>query len=78
MIDRNILVGAREIAGYFFGDPDRARSVYRLLDTVNEPHRFPMFRLGGTICARKSEIDRWVEERERAANDDRREASNAA
>ena len=67
--DANLLVGAREIAGYFFGDIGRARAVYRLMSRLTEPHRFPMFFLGSTLCARRSDIDRWIEERTKAAND---------
>lgn len=76
--DRNLLTGAREIARYFFGDECRHRAIYRLW-ALKEPHRFPMFKLGDTIiCARKSEIDRWIEERERASNDNRRDRTDAA
>ncbi len=76
--DKNLLTGAREIARYFFGDEGRHRAIYRLW-ALKEPHRFPMFKLGDTlICARKSEIDRWIEERERASNDNRRDRPDAA
>lgn len=67
--DANLLVGAREIAAYFFGDAGRARSVYRLMSRLTEPHRFPMFYLGSTLCARRTEIDRWIDARTKAAND---------
>lgn len=76
--DRNLLVGAKEIAEYFYGDASMQRRVYHLFDQHRQPHRFPMFKAGSVICARKSEIDRWIAEREAASNDNRRDKPDAA
>lgn len=39
------------------------RQVYRL----SERARLPIFRIGGTICARRSTVMAWIEEQEQAA-----------
>ena len=65
----NVLYGAGEIAAYVFGDEDKAGRVYDLWRRHREPHRFPMFKLGSTICSRRSAIDAWMKAREHADND---------
>lgn len=71
MTEGNVLYGAKAIAAYVFGDEAKWQRVVDLLRRHRPPHRFPMFKLGSTLCARKSEIDAWISARE-AAN------SNAA
>lgn len=39
------------------------RQVYRL----SERARLPIFKIGGTICARRSTVMAWIEEQEEAA-----------
>ena len=64
--ESNILAGAKEIAAYCFGDADKWSRIIDLNRRHREPHRFPMFYLGSTLCARKSEIDAWIARREAA------------
>jgi hypothetical protein len=58
-----LLEGASEIAEFVYGDPKRARSVYHLWKT----RRAPLFRIGSTICARRTGLRNWLEEQENAA-----------
>lgn len=74
----NMCWGAKEIAAYAFGDESKYRRVYRLIERYDPPHIFPTFMLGGTVCARKSDIDEWVASRLRAANDHGEEKQDAA
>jgi hypothetical protein len=53
----DLLEGADEIAA--FGGWSR-RQVYHLAQT----RRLPVFRLGATLCARKSRIVAWIEDQE--------------
>jgi excisionase family DNA binding protein len=55
-----LLTGADEIAA-FIGV--KARRIYHLAETK----RLPVFRLGATLCARRSTLVRWIEEMERKA-----------
>jgi hypothetical protein len=64
----NILFGAKEIAEYFFGDAGKWQRIIDLNRRHRPPHRFPMFYLGSTLCARRSEIDEWIRLREAANN----------
>jgi len=59
----DILHGADQIAKFLYGDERQRRKVYHLADKEN----LPVFRLGTTICARKSTLLRWIEEQEQAA-----------
>ncbi|WP_292229477.1 hypothetical protein [Brevundimonas sp.] len=68
MTESNILAGAKEIAAYFFGDAGKWQRVIDLNRRHRPPYRFPMFYLGATLCARKSEIDAWIAAREAANN----------
>ena len=54
----DLLSGADSIAA-FLGI--KTRRVYHLV----ESRRLPVFRLGSTICARRSTIIRWIEEMEK-------------
>jgi len=56
----DILQGAAEIARFLFGSVSDRRRVYFLVESGALPH----FRLGGTICARKSKLIDWIEEQE--------------
>ena len=64
-IGDDLLQGAEEIARYLYGDPTERRKVYHLA----EASRIPVFRLGATLCARKSTLLAWIERQEsRASN----------
>lgn len=66
-----LLVGAKQIAGYFYGNPNMHRKIYNLYGQHAEPSRFPIFKTGAKLCARKSEIDNWIADREKASSGDR-------
>lgn len=57
----DILDGAEEIAVFMYGDKNKRRRVYSLI----EAGHLPIFRLGSSIHARKSAIRAFIEERER-------------
>jgi hypothetical protein len=59
----DLLRGADKIAEFLFGNPAERRKVYHLF----EKSRLPGFRLGSTLCARKSRLLAWIEEQERRA-----------
>jgi hypothetical protein len=59
----DLLYGAAAIAAFMFGDKDERRKVYGLI----ESGEIPVFRLGTTVCARKSSIFRAIAAREAAA-----------
>lgn len=61
-IKEDLLEGADEIAAFIYGDPGKRRKVYYLI----EKEGLPVLRMGG-ICARKSTILKWIEQRELAA-----------
>lgn len=63
----NVLYGAKAIAKHAFGDEALAHRVIDLKRRSRPPFRFPMFKLGGTICARVSDINEWIESQ--VAND---------
>jgi hypothetical protein len=56
----DILRGADEIAAFLFGDRSDRRKVYNLVETGMLPH----FRLGVSICARKSALLEWIKAQE--------------
>jgi excisionase family DNA binding protein len=56
----DLLSGAEAIAAYIGVRP---RRIYHLAET----RRIPVFRIGSTLCARRSTLLRWVEDMERAA-----------
>lgn len=62
-IHTDILEGADQIAGFLYGDPKKRGKVYHLA----ENKRLPTFKIGKTICARKSTLLAWIEEQEKAA-----------
>jgi hypothetical protein len=59
----DLLRGADKIAEFLFGDPRERRKVYHLF----EKSRLPGFRLGSTLCARKSRLLAWIEDQEQRA-----------
>lgn len=59
-LSHDILRGAEQIAAYLFGDAKLRRKIYHLAQTGN----LPVFRLGSTLCARKSKLLHWIEEEE--------------
>ena len=59
----DLLTGAAAIARYIFGSEEERRRVYWLADSG----QLPVFRIGSTLCARKSRILRAVEQHELAA-----------
>lgn len=81
MAETDLLFGAKEIAAYVFGDAKYSGRVYDLQRRSCYPHRFEMFTMGGTLCARKSSVEAWYarqEERERQANDNSTHRPEAA
>ncbi len=61
-LSSDILEGAAEIAEYLLGTRDQRRRIYWLV----EKQSLPVFRLGQTLCARKSTLSHWIGEQERA------------
>ena len=59
-IGGDILRGADDIAAFLYGDARHRRKVYNLVETKRVPH----FRLGATICARKSALMAWIKAQE--------------
>jgi excisionase family DNA binding protein len=59
----DLLSGAEAIAAYVGVTP---RRIYHLAETG----RLPVFRIGSTLCARRSTLRRWIEDMERAAIND--------
>lgn len=62
-LSSDLLRGADKIADFMFGDTKRRRQVYHLAERKN----LPVFRLGSTICARKSTIMAWISDQEKVA-----------
>lgn len=54
----DLLSGAEAIAAYIGVKP---RRIYHLAET----RRLPVFRIGSTLCARRSTLLRWIEDMER-------------
>jgi hypothetical protein len=57
---KDLLRGADSIAEFLYGDRDLRRKVYYLTATS----KLPTFKLGSTICARKSVLLKWVGDQE--------------
>jgi len=57
----DILHGADQIAHFLYGDSTHRRKVYRLVQGGYLPH----FRLGASICSRKSILLNWMEHAEK-------------
>lgn len=58
----DLLHGAREIARYLYGDEKKCRKVYRLV----QAGRLPYFRIGASVCSRKSALLGWIQTQESA------------
>jgi excisionase family DNA binding protein len=56
----DILRGADHIATFLYGESRHRRKVYNLIET----NRLPYFRLGSTVCARKSVLVSWIKAQE--------------
>jgi len=56
----DLLHGADKIAGFLFGDSSQRRKVYHLA----QASRFPCFRLGTVLCARRSILLAWIADQE--------------
>ncbi len=61
----DLLCGADAIAEFMFGDRRKRRQVYHLAQTG----QLPVFKLGATLCARRSTIVEWIEAQETGFND---------
>ena len=59
-LSKDILRGAEAIAEFVYGHRRHRRKVYHLI----EHSRLPVFRLGATICARRSTLLLWVADQE--------------
>jgi hypothetical protein len=56
----DILYGAEAIAKFMYGSKDFRRSVYNLI----ENRRIPHFRIGASLCVRKSVLMAWIANQE--------------
>lgn len=56
----DILYGADAIAEFMYGSTTARRAVYNLVQNKRIPH----FRIGATVCARKSVLLSWIAEQE--------------
>ena len=56
----DILRGADDIAAFLYGERGHRRKVYNLIERNHLPH----FRLGSTVCARKSVLLGWIKSQE--------------
>lgn len=59
----DLLDGAEAIADFLFGDPTLTRRVSRLKATSN----VPLFKIGGRLCARKSQLMQFITTQEQRA-----------
>ncbi len=59
----DMLEGADQIAAYLYGSPAKRGKVYHLV----EANRLPVFKIGKTICARRSTLLSFIADQERAA-----------
>jgi hypothetical protein len=61
----DLLEGADKIAEFVFGDASKRRKVYHLASDAKSGSKLPVFRLGNTICARRSTLLQWIAAQER-------------
>ncbi len=61
-LSADLMTGAEAIAEFMFGDTSDTsrRRVYHAADKLG----LPTFKLGGTLCARRSTILAWIERQE--------------
>lgn len=60
----DLLRGAGAIAEFMFGDRRKRRQVYHLA----QAGQLPVFKLGATLCARRSTLVAWIEAQEAGFN----------
>lgn len=63
----DLLRGADEIAEFLLGGRDKRRTIYELV----RKGRLPVFRIGHSICARRSVLTAWIGEQERSGGAER-------
>lgn len=56
----DLLHGADKIAEFIFGDAKMRKRIYNLA----ESKAIPTFKLGATLCARRSTIKQWIVDQE--------------
>lgn len=63
-LSQDLLHGAKAIAVFVYGSDDETstRRIYHAVDKLG----LPTFRMGSTICARRSSILKWIERQEAA------------
>lgn len=64
---QDLLRGAAEIAEFLFGNRELRRRVYHLAATSNLT---VFFKLGSTLCARRSTLKLWIAEQESKHGDE--------
>jgi hypothetical protein len=62
----DLLDGSDEIAEFLYGDRKKRRKVYHLASET-KGHKIPIFRMGSTICARRSTLLQWIADQEKVA-----------
>lgn len=72
----DMLRGSKAIALFVYGDEKQAKRVFNLFYRVRYPHRFPIYKLGGELVARRSEITAWFEEQRLKGADNDNSPSN--
>jgi hypothetical protein len=61
----HLLYGGDAIAVFIWGDATKRRRVYHLAESA----QLPVFRMGATLCARKSRLLEWIEQQEKGQKD---------
>lgn len=64
-LSEDLMMGADPIAEFLFGDASETnrRRVYHASDKLG----LPTFKMGGTLCARRTKILAWIERQEGGA-----------
>lgn len=64
MLSEDLMVGAPAISVFMFGNDTETnrRRVYHAADKLG----LPCFKIGGSLCARRSTILNWIEQQEKA------------
>jgi hypothetical protein len=57
---QDLLRGADAIAQFLYGNRELGGAIYYLAASPEFPH----FQLGSMLCARKSELEKWIKEQE--------------
>jgi len=63
----DITYGAAAIAEFLFGSPEERKRVYYFAGRTNPNERLPVFRMGATLCARRSTLRKWIADQEARA-----------